>query len=206
MPVPTAQILVALLAHIGGPLMQASSPDPNNDHHHLVPEMRITVGDDLARVAVGQQLRYQVTVSNPGSTETPVTIKLTLSPDAVTSLQARDAAIVANAVAWKHLLKPGETRSYSLDGVVASRVDTPDLAVTACVHLTPEAPAVTCATDLNAIAEPARDTSGPYTWLAAGLLALLAVIGAIWLQKKIQPPMLTPANADPGQPGGAPSV
>ena len=52
----------------------------------------------------------------------------------VTALEATDAAVVANAVAWKHVLGAGETRTYSVAGRVDREATSRSLAVTACVH------------------------------------------------------------------------
>ena len=148
MPVPGAMMLVALIAHIGGPMMKV--PALGAEHLHLTsPSMGITIADDTAAVVNGQALRYQITVHNSTETETPVTVRVTLS--SVTHLHADQAAVVANAVAWKNTLAPGSTRTYSVAGVVDTHAATPDLAATACVHLTADTPAVTCATDLNTV-------------------------------------------------------
>ncbi|HCT80217.1 MAG TPA: hypothetical protein DGG94_21080 [Micromonosporaceae bacterium] len=208
MPVPAAQILVAVLTHIGGPLMPLPAPEPA--YSPAEPTVKISIADDIGEVTVGQPVRYQVIVSNTTVTEAAITVKLTLSPAMITELQSDNAAVVANAVAWKHMLPAGETRTYSVAGVVDSKVKAADLAATACVHLTAEAPALTCATDMNVVSP--ESTPRTYAWLAALFLGLLAVAGSVWLQKKITPELLTPSNAaaalgdDPGQPGGAPPV
>src|SRR5688572_4905481 len=109
MPVPGAMMLVALIAHIGGPMMKVPAPGP--DHLHLTsPSMDVTIADDTTAVVNGQPLRYQITVHNPTDTETPVTVRVTIS--SVTNLRADQAAVIANAVAWKNTLAPGSTRTY----------------------------------------------------------------------------------------------
>lgn len=213
MPVPAANIVLAVLAHIGGPLMAVPSPaeDPKPDKADSHSRMTISIADNMHEVRGGQRVRYQIMVSNPTRTEAPVTIRLTLPSSVVTSIRAEQATVVANAVAWKNRLAAGETRSYFLMGTVERRVDASDIAITACLHAASEAPALTCATDLNSVAAGPTDSPG-LTWIAAIVFGLLAAMGAVWLQKKIQPDRLTPANAastygeEPGQPGGTPSV
>ncbi|WP_203913770.1 hypothetical protein [Rhizocola hellebori] len=169
-------------------------PAPGADHlQTATPLMGITIADDASAVVDGQPLRYQITVHNPTDTDTPITVRVTLS--SVTNLQADEATIVSNAVAWKNTLAPGSTRTYTLAGVAQTPTAAPDLAATACIYLTADTPALTCATDLDLIAAPASDRTRTMAWLASIVLGLLSVIGAIWLDRKIRPELLTPDNA-----------
>jgi hypothetical protein len=190
-------MLVTLIAHIGGPLMKV--PAPGADHlHPASPLMGITIADDASAVAGGQQLRYRITVHNPTETETPITVRVTLT--SITNLQADQAAVVANAVAWKNTLAPGSTHTYTVAGVVDTRTTAPDLAATACVHLTADTPALTCATDLDTLAAPTTPRERSLAWLASIALGILAVLGAIWLERRVKPELLTPANASHDNP------
>jgi hypothetical protein len=170
-------------------------PAPGPDHLHLTsPSVDVTIADDTTAVVNGQRLRYQITVHNPTETETPVTVRVTLS--SVTNLHADQAAVVANAVAWKNTLAPGSTRTYSVAGVVDTDTTTPDLAATACVHLAADTPAVTCDTDLNTVgATTTSPRERSFAWIASIMLGLLAVAGSIWLHRRVTPELLTPANA-----------
>jgi hypothetical protein len=174
-----------------------------------VPEVTITIRDGHDQVSAGQTVRYDVTVHNGGAAEAPVTVKLTLPARAMTSLDAPDAAVVANAVAWRNVVGAGETRTYSLAGRIerAAR-DLRSLDVTACVHDQPNAPAVACATDHDSLAVAQKNDTRTrrIAWIGAIIFGILAVIGAVWLYRKVNPELLTPANADKtAQPGGAPS-
>ncbi len=201
MPVPGTTMFIALLAHIGGPLMGM--------HPHTPPSsMDITIADDNATVVGGQPLRYLITVHNPTQEQTSITVRVSLSP--VSQLHADGGAAVANAAAWRSVLEPGSSRSYSIAAIVDPHGTDPNLAATACVHLATDTRAQTCATDLNTIAAGTPRERG-FAWLAAILLGLLAVAGTILLERKIRPPLLTPDNAayppgPAGQPGGAPPV
>lgn len=205
MLVPAAQI-VALLAYVGGPLMGIPVSEPIH-----TPDLTISIADNQSTIGLGDQVRYEVTVTNETDAAAPVTIKLHLPPSTVSGLQAENAAVLANAIAWKGLLAAGQSLTYSASGSVASDTPASDLSATACVYITPEESAVTCATDINAVAT-VPDDSRRFAWLAAILLGLLATAGSIWLQKKVTPELLTPDNAaaafggTPGRPGGAPSV
>jgi hypothetical protein len=161
-------------------------------------------------------VRYRVVVRNDGVVETPLTVKLTTPAHAVTGLEASDttgAAVIANAVAWKSIVGAGETRTYSLAGRVERGTRSGSLAVTVCVHDRLGAPAMACATDRNELAAAAqKDDSGArrMAWLGSILFGILAVVGAVWLYRKVNPEPLTPATApaslnEPAQPGGAPS-
>jgi hypothetical protein len=188
MPIPAAQVLVALIAHISGPLML---------FHEPASPMHVSIADHVAKVTRGQTVRYEVTVSNPSTSETPVMVKMTLSPAVLHAIEADNAAVVANAVAWKNLLNPGETRIYTVAGVLDSKVDTSDLAATACVHANADSPALTCATDLDVVA-PFPSNGRWIMWSAAVALGLFAAAASIWLQRRITPPLLTPLNASEG--------
>lgn len=168
------------------------------------PELAISIADNVREVSEGQRVRYHIVVMNPTQAQAPVTIRLTLPPAAVSGIQADDATVVANAIAWKKVIAAGETWTYTVAGTVsptAQRIE-----VQACLYVSAQEPALACATDLNTIA--ATPSVGRFAWLAAIALGLLAVVGALWLHKKINPELLTPASAGAaaGQPGGAPSV
>ena len=172
------------------------------------PEVTITIGDGKEAVSAGQMIRYEVSVRNSGALEAPLTVKLTMPPRAVSGLEASDAAVVANAVAWKNILAAGETRTYSLAGRIDRAARSRTLAVTACVHHRPNAPAVACATDRNELAAMAGDDRGArkMAWIGSIFFGILAVVGAVWLYRKVNPDPLTPASAAKSpQPGGAPS-
>jgi hypothetical protein len=175
------------------------------------PEVTITIGDGKGQVSAGQMVRYEVVVHNASAVEAPMTIVLTVPAYAVTGLVALDAAVVANAVAWKNVVAAGQTRSYSLTGRVDRAALATSLDVTACVHDRPNAPAVACATDRNELVAAQQDGSGArrMAWLGAIVFGMLAAVGAIWLYRKVNPELLTPASDDhparPTRPGGAPS-
>lgn len=209
MPVPAANIVFVVLAHIGGPLLIIPSPNqPQIEPQTQVTGLTISIADSHREVSGGQKVKYRITVTNPTESEAPVTIRLTLPASAVKAIEAEDATIVANAVAWKNKIPAGQSQTYSLVGTVDTGVAVPALEATACVHVGANNEAVTCASDRNEVSTPAR--SAGLTWLAAILFGILAVIGAIWLQRKIQPEPLTPASAaasqSPELPGGAPSA
>src|SRR5215218_1715362 len=162
MPVPGTMLLVTLIGQIGGPLMKV--PD-----HFLFtpPSMGITIADDTSAVADGQQLHYRITVQNQTDNETAITVRVTLT--SVTNLQADQAAVIANAVAWKNTLAPGTTRTYTVAGTASSASDP---AATACVHLAADTPALTCATDLDTLATPTTPRERSLAWLASIALGL----------------------------------
>jgi hypothetical protein len=173
--------------------------------------MQVTIADDVANVRGGETVRYEVIVINPRGFALPVLVNVTLAPAVFSEIKAEDAIIVANAVAWKGVLNRGRTRVLMVVGVLHSKVDARDLAATACVHLDPDSPALACGTDLDVVVAPPDRRW--IMWTAAVALGLLAVAGSLWLQRKITPALLTPANAHaefdrpevPSQPGGAPS-
>lgn len=207
MLVPAANLLMAVLSNIAGPFIGIPAPDQPvaAGASSTASQVTITVADGAQRVNDGQMVRYQVVVRNGGDAETPLTVKLVVSPDTVTGLQADGAAVVANAVAWKNIVGPGETRTYAVAGRVEPRGQTREFSVTACVHQRLDEPAVACATDLNALAGE-QDKPARMAWLASILFGILAVAGALWLHKKVNPEPLTPANARDTLPGGAPSA
>ena len=173
------------------------------------PGVTITIRDGHDQVSAGQAIRYDVIVHNAGAAEAPLTVKLTMPARAMTGLDAPDAAVIANAVAWRNVVGAGETRTYSLAGRIdrAAR-DLRSLDVTACVHDQPNAPAVACATDRDSLAAAQKDDPATrrIAWIAAIIFGVLAVIGALWLYRKVNPELLTPASANKAaQPGGAPS-
>jgi hypothetical protein len=163
-------------------------------------DVSISVADDKERVVAGQMVRYQVIVRNTGVVEAPVEVKLTVSPQTMGALQAENATAIANAVAWKNSVGAGETTTFSLAGRVEREVSGRDIAVTACVHLKADAPAVACATDGDAVAVAPTPHGGASTWVWIGsiLFGLLAVAGAVWLHKKINPvPLAEDPEAQP---------
>lgn len=192
--------------------MAIPAPDqPDDAASAATPEVTITIGDGKEAVSAGQIIRYQVSVHNSGGIEAPLMVRLTLPAHTITGLEAAEAAVVANAVAWKHVVGAGETRTYSLAGRVDRTARSRSLAVTACVHDRLNAPAVACATDRNEVAAMEGDDAGArrMAWIGSILFGILAVIGAVWLYRKVNPEPLTPATANRGfegaQPGGAPS-
>lgn len=198
--------------------MAIPSPDkPAASAASLSPEVTISIADGVQQVSAGQMVRYQVVVRNSGTAEAPLTIKLTVPGRAVTGLRAEEAAVVANAVAWKNVVSPGESRTYSLSGRIEPETRQRELAVTACVHERPGAPAVACATDLNELFAAGPDDGGArrFAWIGAIAFGILAAIGALWLYRKVNPEPLTPATVQEAalpaapvssQPGGAPSA
>jgi hypothetical protein len=174
--------------------------------------MQITIADDVTKVQAGQKVTYEVIVINPRGFRLPVLVNVTLAPAAFAEIKAEDALVVANAVAWKGVLNYGRTRVLMVVGILHSKVDAPDLAATACVHLSSDSPALACATDRDVIVAPPNRKW--ITWGAAIALGLVAMAGSVWLQRKITPAPLTPATARaefgppdvPSQPGGAPPV
>lgn len=189
-----------------------------------------------APVAIGDgMVRYQVVGHNAGAVEAPLTVRLTLpahaaagleasdaatgleASDAAAGLEASDVAAVANAVEWKNIMAAGETRTHTLAGRVDRATGSRSLDVTACVHDRLNAPAAACATDRN---EPASAQKDPQkdaqkddsrtrrmAWIGSIVFGILAVLGAVWLYRKVKPKLLTPTSADrpAAQPGGAPS-
>jgi len=214
MPVPTANLLMAVLSYIGGPLMAIPSPDDPAAGTSSSPEVTVSIADGVERVSAGQMVRYSVVVRNSGAVETPLTIKLTVPANAVTGLQAEDSAVVANAVAWRNVVGVGQTRTYSVAGRIDERRSGRDLAVTACVHEGLNALAVACATERNESPKGKADPTRRWAWAGSILFGILAVIGAVWLYRKVNPQPLTPDNAleeasmdaASSQPGGAPSA
>jgi hypothetical protein len=209
MLVPAAHVVMALIAHISGPLMGIS---PALSSSEPPPPMQITIADDVAKVRGSETVTYEVIVVNPSGFRLPVLVQVTLAPAVFSEIRAEDGTIVANAIAWKGLLNRGRTRVLMVVGVLHSTVDAPDLAATACVHLSADTPALACATDVDTIIPPPDRRW--ITWSAAIALGLVAVAGSVWLQRKVTPAPLTPASAHaefgppdvPSQPGGAPSV
>jgi hypothetical protein len=127
----------------------------------------------------------------------------------VEQVRADQAAIIGDAVAWKTSVAPGQATTYSL----AARVEPSlreTLEVTACIHSPGTQPALACATDSTQITSaPRQDRSVKWAWAAAIVFGLLAAAGAVWLHRKVNPPLLTPAQAaveNGTQPGGAPSA
>lgn len=190
-------------------------PAPDQPAASALPhQVTITIGDGRQEVSAGQLVRYEVMVHNFGPVEAPLTVKLTVPPKDLTKLEASEAAVVANAVAWKNVVGAGETRTYSLAGWVDRSPRSRTLAVTACVHDRLNAPAVACATDRNELFQNGTDDSGArrIAWIGSIFFGILAVVGAVWLYRKVNPEPLTPmspatpASANkPVQPGGAPS-
>ncbi len=178
MPVPGTITLIALIAHIGGPLLRMPSPDAAL--YTTAPSMGITITDDTPAVATGQPSHYRVTVH----TLSTITFRVTF-PSASSASSAYSASSVTDAlsVAWNNTLPTGSTHT------VSSR---PHLDATACLHPTPDSPALTYATAPDTTTTP-RERS--LAWLASLLLGLLAVAGSIWLHRKVTPDLLTPANA-----------
>jgi hypothetical protein len=179
---PSALMLISLFAHVGGPFMELPAPP--------APPVGITMADNTSSIAAGQTVRYRVTVKATESSS--VTIRLTVPPGTMSSLTTTDAAVIANAVAWKADLIAGETRTFFLAGTVAPG-SAESLEAVACVHLNADAPALTCASDRNNLQNDhlVRD----YAWIASIILGLVAVLGALWLHRRIRPEFLTPANA-----------
>jgi hypothetical protein len=177
----------------------------------ITPAVNITIADDAGSTAVvnGQLIRYQIKVMNSAETESAVTVRLSLPAGALSEISADQAAIVADAAAWRLTLGAGETRTYAISATVST--SKPDLSATACVHSSKAV--LACATDLDRVDN--QDPVRGYAWIASILLGFLAVALSLWLQRAIQPEFLTPANAaitygnrteNPGQPGGAPSA
>lgn len=203
---PAAHTLITMLAYVGGPLMGISAPTDTS-----VPPVNITIADDAGSTAVvnGQLIRYQIKVMNSAETESAVTVRLSLPAGALSEISADQAAIVADAAAWRLTLAAGETRTYAVSATV--NTSKPDLAATACVHSS--SAVLACATNVDQVQNQEQMRS--YAWIAAIILGFLAVALSLWLQHAIRPEFLTPANAamtygngtdNPGQPGGAPSA
>ncbi|WP_117215274.1 DUF11 domain-containing protein [Allorhizocola rhizosphaerae] len=179
-------------------------PTPDEQAGHA--PAPISIADNTRVVRGGDRVRYEITATNPTPDEAPVTVSLTLPPTVVTRIEAQDAAVIANSVAWKRRMAGGESKTYVLSGTIDPAVRARDLRVTACVQV---GTASTCRTDRNQI-----DTPAPIrrlAWIAAIIFGLLAVAGALWLHKRIQPEPLAPGNTPPSTPnaelpGGAPSA
>jgi hypothetical protein len=210
LPFHTASLLVAVLSHLGGPMLGLAGTAPT-DPAPPAPtggQVGITVDDVAHRVSPGDLVNYVITVRG-GATEMPITVRLDL-PAALTELRAEGATIIGTGVAWRTTVKPAETRTYTVAGRVDRKAPAADLAVTACVHRGSDTTALSCATDLNEIVEPPALRG--LAWIGAAMFGALATVGTLWLQKRIRPELLTPANAHtlfgdaPGQPGGAPSA
>ena len=225
MPVP-AKILLVVLTHIGGPFMTTSAPELRPepladkrassrlaslpDDPTSGPEIAISIADNVREVSHGQRIRYHIRVKNPTTAQTTVTVRLTLPPAAISRIEADGATVIANAVAWKRAIGPGETWTHTVTGTVKRAASTRDIEALACLHLPTGHPAVTCAADRNTVAT--STIMDRYAWPAAILFGILTVIGALWLHRKINPEPLTAANAappaddTPGLPGGTPSA
>jgi hypothetical protein len=179
---------------------------PTPDEHAGHAPTPISIADNARHVRGGDRVRYEITVTNTAPEEAPVTVSLTLPSAVMSRIEAQDAAVVANAVAWKRRMAGGESRTYVVSGTIDPAVSTRDLRVTACAQF---GSASTCTTDRNQI-----DTPAPVrrlAWIAAIIFGLLAVAGAIWLHKRIRPEPLTPGTTPPNPPntelpGGAPSA
>ena len=199
MLVPSAGLLMSFLSHIAGPLIALPSPAPG---------VTITVRDNHDQVKAGQIVRSDVIVHNAGQAEAPVTVKLTMPARTITRLDAPDADLFANAAAWQNVASASETRTYTLAGQIDRAAHLRSLDGTACVHNQPNAPAVACATERDPLAAMQKDDPGTrrIAWIGAIVFGILAAIGAIWLYRKVDPELLTPATANKAaQPGGAPS-
>lgn len=200
LPDQLASILFTVLAQVGSPMpsLDATPPAPATD-------WRIAVDDQAAQTTVGDRLTYHVTVL--GATETQVTVRVSL-PGSLRDVRADGASVVGRNVDWRSSTRPGAETAFAISATVAEPAEPADLAVTACVRLSEADDPVRCASDMTALA--ATDDPQWWAWTGSVLFGLLAVISAIWLQKRITPDLLTPQNAlhgfEPGRPGGAPSV
>ncbi len=201
MPVPAANIVFIVLAHIGGPLMSIPAPDQSTSQAAPRP---ISITDNFDGARGGDRIRYEITVTNPSPDETPVTVWLTLPRAVATEVQAQGAAVIAGGVAWKRQMAVGERRTYVVTSTVAPDAKAQELSVTACMRAGTES---ACTTTRDQV-----DTPPPVRRLAriaSIAFGLLAVFGALWLHKRIRPEPLTPATADGRRPdlelpGGAP--
>jgi uncharacterized repeat protein (TIGR01451 family) len=209
MLVPAANLLIALLFYVVDPLASITVPgEPIARGAAAAPDLTISVTEDVQRVRDGQMLRYQIEVRNAGTAEAPVIVKVTVSPAAVTELQAEDAAVLANTVAWEQRVAAGQTLTFSLSGRVDHEIKAPDISVAACRYTAADAPAATCSTELHAVAANGQSAeSRRLAWIASAFFGILAVAGAVWLHRKVNPPLLTPATAEQAHlPGEAPSA
>lgn len=209
LPFHTASLLVAVLSHLGGPMLSLAGTAPTDPAPPSAgDQVGISVDDVARRVTAGDLVNYVITVRG-GSREMPITVRMDL-PAAITELRADGATVIGTAVAWRTMVQPAETRTYTLAGRVDRKARAADLAVTACIHHGSDTTALSCATDLNEIIEPPALRG--LAWVGAAMLGALATVGTLWLQKRIKPELLTPANAhtlvgEPAkQPGGAPSA
>jgi hypothetical protein len=185
---PSALMLVALLTHIGGPFMGS------------VPSVGVSIS---STVSAHQNISYQITVRNSSDVSAPVTVRLTVPPGTLSELKAADAAVIANAVAWKAHLAAGEMRTFSLTGTVSAPST---LEAVACVHDAADSPALACATNHQEI--QTDHLVRKYAWIASITLGALAVAGTLLLHRRIRPEFLTPPTAGTlaREPGGAPSA
>lgn len=200
LPAQLASMMFAVFYQLGGPMLSlGNEPAPHAADWH------ITVDNQTARTTVGDRLTYQVTVH--GTSESQVTVRVAL-PGTLRDVQAAGASVVGQHVAWRSQVQPGTEAAFAVSATVTEQSEAGDLPVTACVQLPGADDPVRCASDTTALA--ATDDSPWWAWTGSIFFGLLAVVSAVWLQKKITPDLLTPQNAhhgfEPGRPGGAPSA
>jgi len=147
MPVPGATTLIALIAHIGGPLL--GMPTPDTALLAAPPSMGITIAGDTATFANGHPVHYRVTVHNPTDTFSTIIARMTFS-SAANPQATHDAR-----------LRPASTVTYPVAGAATS------------LHLTA---ALTYATNLNTITTSRERSLAWLASLALGLLAVAGSI------------------------------
>ncbi|GHJ45460.1 hypothetical protein Cs7R123_28020 [Catellatospora sp. TT07R-123] len=200
-PINVTLLLATAIAAAGGPLLALT---PLALRAQPQAAAAISVDDGVRRIEPGDTVQYRILARGDGTDS--ATVRLTVPSD-LRDVTADGATRTGATLHWP---APGAGRTGTYTAAAVLGHDTPagDLAVTACLQGVVAAP-MACATDLDLVVEPAGGTG--WAWLGAAVFGLLAAVGAIWLDRKIRPELLTPANAhliysDAGQPGGAPSA
>ncbi|MDI1466395.1 hypothetical protein QEZ54_36010 [Catellatospora sp. KI3] len=200
-PINVTLLLTAALASATGPMLAllpatAAGAPP-------AATAAISIDDGVRRIEAGDTVRYRIIARGDDQTQA-ATVRLTV-PTGLRDVRADGAAQTGDTLSWP-APAARQTSSYTAAATLDGAAAPGDLAATACLQGV--AAPVACATDLDLVAAPGR---GPgWAWLGSAFFGLLAAVGALWLNKKIRPELLTPANAhliySDGQPGGAPSA
>lgn len=191
------------------PLPAGAAPSPTPTAP--APQVQIAIDDGQPSAAVGQTLRYTVTVTNLGSasvadmliTQT-VPAGTTVSPSAGTGPKPTRVTTAAgqSRLQWPVTVGPGKTvtRHSAL-----TLTDAPEtllrLASVACLQAGAKAAPVVCASDSDLLpagaaaaqsqpaAAPAAGASGVSPWWYAGGAAVVALLGAalLWWRRRQRP-------------------
>ncbi|MBV1856739.1 hypothetical protein [Catellatospora tritici] len=201
-PINVTLLLTTAIATAAGPLLAllppatGATPAPTG--------AAISIDDGVRHVAAGDTVRYRVIARGDDRTDA-ATVRVTV-PTGLRDLHADGATQTGATLSWP-APAARQTSTHTAAATLDQDAALGDLAVTACLQGALAAP-LACATDLDLVVEPTRRPG--WAWLGSAFFGLLAAVGALWLNKKIRPELLTPANAhliySDGQPGGAPSA